>query len=232
VLLDHPAVVGVLNEILSHQQLAGPEAYGFRLDHTFCSQLREGEHNFDRAHGGGGLWSFRGNSHIYQMQPGRVHSGLTRVAWELEPIACGEGTHFASGSHKSAIARPAEVSGEGESGRLFDSYECPAGSCVIFTEACVGPPCAVNCPCCRAELLRSCAQGVPQRRACWAERPSDSLHVLRHGRLRLGPSGPGPAGLRDRDDAAAAAVAVPAGVASPGAGLSLSKCCYSSERAR
>ena len=134
-LLDHPAVVGVLNEILSHQQLAGPEAYGFRFDHTFCSQLREGEHNFDRAHGGGGLWSFRGNSHIYQMQPGRVHSGLTRVAWELEPIAYGEGTHFASGSHKSAIARPAEVSGEGQSGRLFDSYECPAGSCVIFTES-------------------------------------------------------------------------------------------------
>ena len=34
VLLDAPAVVGVLNEIISHQPLATEECYGFRFDHT------------------------------------------------------------------------------------------------------------------------------------------------------------------------------------------------------
>ena len=40
ILLDHPAVVGVLNEVLSHQALASEDCYGFRYDHTFTS-LRE-----------------------------------------------------------------------------------------------------------------------------------------------------------------------------------------------
>jgi hypothetical protein len=34
VLLDHPVVVGVLNEILSNQSLASEDCYGFRMDHT------------------------------------------------------------------------------------------------------------------------------------------------------------------------------------------------------
>ena len=29
--------------------------------------------------GGGGMFNFRGNSHIYQMEKGRIHAGLTRV---------------------------------------------------------------------------------------------------------------------------------------------------------
>ena len=32
ILLDHPVVAGVLNEILSHQGLASEECYGFRYD--------------------------------------------------------------------------------------------------------------------------------------------------------------------------------------------------------
>ncbi len=38
-LLDHPAVVGVLNEILSHQALASEEVYGFRFD-TYTTLFR------------------------------------------------------------------------------------------------------------------------------------------------------------------------------------------------
>jgi hypothetical protein len=34
VMLDHPVVVGVLNEILSNQSLASEDCYGFRMDHT------------------------------------------------------------------------------------------------------------------------------------------------------------------------------------------------------
>ena len=34
VMLDHPVVVGVLNELLSNQSLAADDCYGFRMDHT------------------------------------------------------------------------------------------------------------------------------------------------------------------------------------------------------
>ena len=133
ILLDHPAVVGVLNEVLSHQALASEDCYGFRYDHTYTSHRQAGHDNFG-PHGGGGYFNFRGNSHIYQMQQGKVHSGLTRVVWELNEV--GEvdgGTLFLPGSHKAAFPRSEELS-ERDS-PLWESYICPAGSAVIFTEA-------------------------------------------------------------------------------------------------
>ena len=133
ILLDHPAVVGVLNEVLSHQALASEECYGFRYDHTYTSHRQAGHDNFG-PHGGGGYFNFRGNSHIYQMQPGKVHSGLTRVVWELNEVGEGDGgTLFLPGSHKAAFPRSEELS-ERDS-PLWESYICPAGSAVIFTEA-------------------------------------------------------------------------------------------------
>ena len=133
ILLDHPAVVGVLNEILSYQALATEQCYGFRFDHTYTSHRESGHDNFS-PHGGGGYFNFRGNSHIYQMQSGKIHSGLTRVVWELNEVAAGDGgTLFLPGSHKAAFPRPQEWS-ERDS-PLWESYACPAGSAVIFTEA-------------------------------------------------------------------------------------------------
>ena len=133
VLVDHPAVVGVLNEILSHQALATPDCYGFRYDHTYTSFRETGHDNFS-PHGGGGYFNFEGNSHIYQMLPGKVHAGLTRVVWELNEVVHGEGgTLLLSGSHKTAFPRP-----EGLSGRdspVWETYGCPAGSALVFTEA-------------------------------------------------------------------------------------------------
>ena len=132
VLLDHPAVVGVLNEVLSHQALASEDCYGFRYDHTYTSHRQAGHDNFS-PHGGGGFFNFRGNSHIYQMQSGKVHSGLTRVVWELNKVAEGDGgTLFLPGSHKAAFARPEEWSRRDSP--LWESYTCPAGSAVMFTE--------------------------------------------------------------------------------------------------
>ena len=132
-LLDHPAVVGVLNEILSHRPLATEDCYGFRYDHTYTSHRKAGNDNFG-PHGGGAYFSFCGNSHIYQMLPGRVHSGLTRVVWELNEVGAGDGgTMFLTGSHKAAFPRPEEISGRESS--LWETYTCPAGSAVIFTEA-------------------------------------------------------------------------------------------------
>ena len=133
VLLDHPAVVGVLNEILSHRPLATEDCYGFRYDHTYTSHRKAGNDNFG-PHGGGAYFSFSGNSHIYQMLPGQVHSGLTRVVWELNEVGAGDGgTMFLTGSHKAAFPRPEEISGRESS--LWETYTCPAGSAVIFTEA-------------------------------------------------------------------------------------------------
>ena len=133
VLLDHPAVVGVLNEILSHQSLAAEDCYGFRFDHTYTSHRKAGHDNFN-PHGGSGFFNFSGNSHIYQMQAGRVHAGLTRVVWELNAVEEGDGgTMFLSGSHKAAFPRPQEIC-ERDSA-LWETYTCPAGSAVIFTEA-------------------------------------------------------------------------------------------------
>ena len=133
ILLDHPVVVGVLNEIISHQALATEDCYGFRFDHTYTSHRRAGHDNF-RPHGGGGYFNFCGNSHIYQMQPGKIHAGLIRVVWELNEVREGDGgTKFLSGSHKAAFPRPETLSGRESD--LWDTYSCPAGSAVIFTEA-------------------------------------------------------------------------------------------------
>ena len=89
VLLDAPAVVGVLNEIISHQPLATEECYGFRFDHTYTSHRKAGHDNFN-PHGGGGLFNFSGNSHLYQMHP----DGSTPdwCAW------CGSSTRWRKGT--------------------------------------------------------------------------------------------------------------------------------------
>lgn len=133
VLLDHPVVVGVLNEILSHQALATEDCYGFRFDHTYTSHRPAGHDNFS-PHGGAGYFNFGGNSHQYQMQPGSIYAGLTRVVWELTEVGPGDGgTMFLSGSHKAAFNRPESLSGRESD--LWETYTCPAGSAVVFTEA-------------------------------------------------------------------------------------------------
>ena len=133
ILLDHPVVVGVLNEILSHQPLATEECYGFRYDHTYTSLRSAGHDNFN-PHGGGGYFNFEGNSHIYQMHPSSIHAGLTRVVWELNEVVEGKGgTLFLSGSHKAAFPRP--ESAGAKSSKFWETYGCPAGSAVVFTEA-------------------------------------------------------------------------------------------------
>lgn len=129
ILLDPPAVVAVMNEILSQQGVATEECYGFRYDHTYTSHRKFGSDNF-RPHGGGGLFGFSG----YQMQRGKIFSGLTRCVWELNPVEHGKGgTLLLSGSHKTAFDRP-ETLLPADS-KLWETYECPAGSALIFTEA-------------------------------------------------------------------------------------------------
>ena len=71
---------------------------------------------------------------MYHLHPDGAHSGLTRVVWELNPVQRGDGgTLFLTGSHKGAFPPPASTADRNCD--LWEDYECPAGSALIFTEA-------------------------------------------------------------------------------------------------
>ena len=56
------------------------------------------------------------------------------MVWELNEIKPGDGgTMLASGSHKAAFKRPESLSNR--ESEIWDTYTCPAGSALIFTEA-------------------------------------------------------------------------------------------------
>ena len=57
------------------------------------------------------ILTFRGNSHIYQMQPGRIHSGLTRVVWELNEVQEGDGGTLFYPAVTRRLSRTAPKSG-------------------------------------------------------------------------------------------------------------------------
>lgn len=110
VLLDHPVVAGVLNEVLSNQGLADEDTYGFRFDHTGLQHRTKGgpgEEDQWRPHGGGGYFNFRQNSHIYQVRlwpPRRCGSVVGLRSRLLAPLcrwrraACTAGSPASSGS--------------------------------------------------------------------------------------------------------------------------------------
>lgn len=134
-LIDHPVVVGFMNEFVAYDPLASDDGYGFRCEGSFLTIRPWGPGNKEfRPHGGSGMFNFPGNHHTYHVRPGKANSGLTRVVWELNPIVKGDGgTLFLSGSHKATFDRPKST--DDENSPLWDSYECPAGSVLFFTEA-------------------------------------------------------------------------------------------------
>ena len=54
-LLDHPVVVGVLNEVLAYEPTASDDSYGFRVDTSGLNRRSCGQDRFN-PHGGGGLF--------------------------------------------------------------------------------------------------------------------------------------------------------------------------------
>ena len=85
-------------------------------------------------HNGNGLFRPPWESHYYRQIPGRAWSGLTRVVWELNPVKIRKGgTLLISGSHKAAYPAPASVFDLDSP--IWDTYECPAGSLLIFSES-------------------------------------------------------------------------------------------------
>ncbi len=147
-LLDHPAIVGVLSEILSEEPYLSDDYYGFRCENSFIAIRRPGWSKTQR--GDGGLPHVvrppqQANAMRYQVAGNKIFAGLTRVAWELEEVEAGQGgTSFLSGSHKAHFdyggpdrnrSNISDSPGEDSIRAMMDDYSCPAGSAVIFTES-------------------------------------------------------------------------------------------------
>jgi hypothetical protein len=129
-LLDHPAIVPVLSEILG----GGPspeDHHNFRCEGSFVTRRQAGwaPKGTERPHGGPGLGA------IHYGTNGRgIYSGLTRVVWELNPVERGDGgTLFLSGTHKASFPFPAGILEPDNP--YMETYSCPAGSVIIFTES-------------------------------------------------------------------------------------------------
>ena len=167
-LLDHPAIVGVLSEILTEPPFVGDDYYGFRCEGSFITVRETG---WEMTRQGTGTPHVvrppqQANAMRYQVQGGKIFAGLTRVVWELEEVRSGYGgTTFLSGSHKAHFNyggpdpyRPNVSESPWEDSLLaaMEDYSCPAGSVVVFTESLIhaandwtnpdNPRCAVfNC---------------------------------------------------------------------------------------
>lgn len=132
-LSDHPLVVGFMNEFVAHPPLANQECYGFRMESCSLSYRTVGDGRF-APHNGNGMLRFPGDSHLYRCIPGKAYSGLTRVVWELNPVKKGTGgTLFVTASHKAVYTAPESMRNIDSS--LWETYSCPAGSLLFFTEA-------------------------------------------------------------------------------------------------
>ena len=168
-LLDHPAIAGILTEILSEAPVVRDDCYSFRCEGSFTTVRRPGWRTSERRDNGMPHVvrpPQQANAMRYQVAGEKIFSGLTRVVWELEDVEAGNGgTSFLSGSHKAHFNyggpdpfRP-NISGspwEASMRAAMDDYSRPAGSVVIFTESLVhaandwtqtsNPRCAVfNC---------------------------------------------------------------------------------------
>jgi hypothetical protein len=132
-LADHPLVVGFMNEFVAHPALSSQDCYGFRQESIALVYRKKGDGDFG-PHNGNGLLRFPGDSHIYRCIPGKAHAGLTRTVWELNAVDKEDGgTLFVTGSHKAVFPAPEAIRDPGSP--LWDTYSCPAGSLLIFTEA-------------------------------------------------------------------------------------------------
>ena len=135
-LADHPIVVGFLNEFLAYPPAASEDCYGFRLEET-AAFLGDTPSHTEAQSGlrkGNGLFRLPGDSHLYRCVPGRGWSGLTRAIWELTEVTVRTNSlRFITGSHKAAYPVPEVVQDLNSS--LWETYECPPGSLILFTES-------------------------------------------------------------------------------------------------
>ena len=124
-MLVNRTVVPYLDELL------GP---GFRLDHNLgILTMRKGAEGHV-LHGSSGPGFDR--HQYYIVRNGRMHNGLTVVAYQLTDVNPGDGgLCVVPGSHKGNFPCP-EALRRGEAyGEFVKQITCKAGDCIIFTEA-------------------------------------------------------------------------------------------------
>ena len=130
-LIDHPRVMGILQEVID------PSPERIRLESVFISnRSADDKNNPWRPHAGG---TSLHPSLSYRFHNGRIYSGMTRIVWELNEVVEGQGgTCLVPGSHKANMASAQdgtwpEEADEPNSG-IWETYGCPAGSLVAFSE--------------------------------------------------------------------------------------------------
>ncbi len=126
--IDHPAVMDVLHDVIDSK------TERIRLESTFLSYRQQGEGEW-RPHAGGRTTN---PNYAYNFHDGRIYAGMTRVVWELGEVLEGKGgTCFIPGSHKANynIRNSTETSLDAKDSGIWESYGCPPGSLVVFSEA-------------------------------------------------------------------------------------------------
>ena len=106
-LIDHPVVVGFLNEFLAYPPAASEDCYGFRLEEATLAvgDTAPQPQTQSMLHKGNGLFRLPGDSHLYRCVPGRGWSGLTRAVWALTEVTSETNSlRFITGSHESCIS--------------------------------------------------------------------------------------------------------------------------------
>ena len=135
-LVDHPVIIGFLNEFLAYPPAASEDCYGFRLEETTSSFRNTAPESQTQSilHKGNGLFRLPGDSHLYRCVPGRGWSGLTRAVWELTEVTPETNSiRFITGSHKAAYPIPDGV--QNPDAPLWETYQCPPGSLFLLTES-------------------------------------------------------------------------------------------------
>ncbi|MBT3346216.1 MAG: hypothetical protein HN712_27485 [Gemmatimonadetes bacterium] len=124
-MLCHPRLVPYLNTILGK---------GYRLDHNAgLISMRKGAEGH-LLHGSSGP-DFDPHQY-YIWQNGRMHNGLTVVAWQLTDVNPGDGGLVViPGSHKGNVACPPSIRKWEAHQDIVKHVTCKAGDVVIFTEA-------------------------------------------------------------------------------------------------
>ena len=127
VLIDHPSTMRVLHSVIDD------DTEKIRCENCFLSyRHRDDGHKGWTPHAGGRTVN---PNYSYQYHNGRIHAGMTRVVWELNGVVRGKGgTAFIPGSHKSNFRPFPDYYDDPDSG-VWDTYECPPGSLLIFSEA-------------------------------------------------------------------------------------------------
>ena len=127
-LIDRKEVMDVLLSVID------PDPEKIRLENVFLSYRERGEGEWT-PHAGGRTTN---PNYAYNFHDGRIYAGMTRVVWELNEVIEGKGgTCFIPGSHKANYnirTNPLKSIDARDSG-LWESYGCPPGSLVIFSEA-------------------------------------------------------------------------------------------------